>query len=105
MVKQVVRALCKEIHEKFICPINSDVLEIEIKDDMIKLTCEDGSKFAFPEGDCIQLPIKHSSVEEIAAYLCTRIVDSFTAEDLLGRGVQTIAVTVSEVRKKYVFGL
>ena len=96
VVKKVVRALCKEINERFICPMKSDVLQIAKADGMIAITCQDGAKFSFPEVDCIELPIVHSSVEEIAAYMCGRIVERFTRAKLEERGVRVIEVSVSE---------
>lgn len=96
VVKKVVRGLCKEMNEKFILPMRSDVLDIAINDGTVSITCQDGAKFSLPQGDCMELPIVHSSVEEIAALLCGRIIENFTRVKLQERGVRNIEITVSE---------
>ena len=95
-VKTVVRSLCKAINERFICPMASDVLDITIADGVVGIVCQDGSKFSLPENDCVMLPLVHSSVEELAQYLCGKIIDGFTREQLAMRGVRAMEVMVSE---------
>ena len=87
---QIMRRLCKNLHEKFICPCESDVLQITEESGQVRIVCEDGSVFSFPKvclyiqifrfvtfivkGDCAMLPIRHSSAEELAQYMCCAIV-------------------------------
>jgi hypothetical protein len=42
------------------------------------------------------LPIMHSTVEELAHYFCSKIIESYTMARLLARGITVIHVTVSE---------
>ena len=84
------------MNEKFILPMQSDVLDIAIHDGNVSITCEDGAKFSMPRGDCVELPLVHSSVEEIAAHLSGRIIEKFTHAKLQERGVRVIEVSVSE---------
>ena len=59
-------------------------------------TSEDGAAFSFPAKDAVMLPIKHSTVEELAHYFCSKIIESYTMARLLARGITVIHVTVSE---------
>ena len=93
-IKKVATNVCKELNEHFICPMQSDVLQISILDDSEKannktslvederekehkeilIECEDGVRFIFPLSDVACLPIKHSTAEELAVYIWNRIV-------------------------------
>lgn len=59
-------------------------------------TSEDGAVFSFPAKDAAMLPITHSTVEELAHYFCSKIIESYTMARLLARGITVIHVTVSE---------
>jgi 6-pyruvoyl-tetrahydropterin synthase len=84
-VKKVVKTICKEeFNERFICPMLSAALSIASTSvpslttsqfaEQIQITCEDGSFFSFPKGDVVCLPIRHSSVEELARYMWCEII-------------------------------
>ena len=73
-IKKVTRLLCSQLNEYFIVPAKTDAIAIEDNGEQYCLTCQDGAKFAFPKGDCKLLPIMHSSAEELAHYLWSRIV-------------------------------
>ena len=77
-IKKAVRAICKSFNEHFICPMNSDALTISEENNgaQLCLECEDGSKFSFPKADCLQLPIVHSSAEEMSHYIYCQIIRS-----------------------------
>eukprot|EP00562_Extubocellulus_spinifer_P021558 CAMPEP_0178622526 /NCGR_PEP_ID=MMETSP0698-20121128/6374_1 /TAXON_ID=265572 /ORGANISM="Extubocellulus spinifer, Strain CCMP396" /LENGTH=286 /DNA_ID=CAMNT_0020261593 /DNA_START=114 /DNA_END=974 /DNA_ORIENTATION=- len=104
-VKAVTKKVCKEINEHFLCPMRSDVMTIQVKDDdeadphgggTITLTCEDGSVFVFPKNDCAMLPIVHATTEELAIYLWGRILSGLNSDYLCKRGIHTMEVTVAE---------
>jgi len=96
VVKQIMKRVCKRMNEHFLLPMKSDVLVIDVKDGNVHIACEDGTIFEFPEGDCLKLPIVHSSVEELARYLVTEIIVQVSREYLTKRGIQFIEVSVSE---------
>ena len=93
-IKNAARAICAEIDERMIVPLRSDCLKIERTGGQVEITTEDGSRFSIPEQDCAILPIAHSSAEELAAYVCDRLVDAL--EILLVRSVSAIEVAVAE---------
>ena len=96
-IKRVVIALCKELNEHFLLPANGDAVDMELVGGKEwHLVCEDGTKFVMPKNDVAVLPIAHSSAEELAAYVWTRVVDAFSMEVLQRRGVTELQVTVAE---------
>lgn len=97
-IKKVTRKVCKELNEHFLCPVLSDVIDIDVSDEAqtVSLKCQDGSSFVFPKSDCALLPIVHATTEELAIYLWSRILQGLNAEWLLERGVHTLEVVVAE---------
>jgi 6-pyruvoyltetrahydropterin/6-carboxytetrahydropterin synthase len=93
-VKRATRAICDEMNERVLVPAKSDCLKIATQDGQVSITCEDGSRFALPQADCVFLPIAHSSAEELAAYVCRRLVDALPR--LAERGVAAVEVGVAE---------
>jgi 6-pyruvoyltetrahydropterin/6-carboxytetrahydropterin synthase len=95
-IKQVTKAVCKRLNERFLCPIHSNVLDISITDKSVNITCQDDSEFVFPRDDCALLPIVHATTEELAIYLYAEILNDLSADYLLKRGIHTMEVTVAE---------
>ena len=99
-VKKVVKVICKRLNERFLCPTESDVIDMKIVDEektkYVVLLCEDGSKFVMPLDDCAMLPIVHATVEELAIYLWGEIIQGLDSGHLLRRGIHTMEVIVAE---------
>jgi len=93
-IKRITKQLCDEMNEKTIVPSASDCIRISQTNGQIELACEDGSRFSFPEKDCVLLPIRHSSAEELAAYVCGRLVEALRS--LRERRLNAIEVAVAE---------
>lgn len=93
-IKRATRDICKRLNERTVVPMQSDVLGIRVADGQVHLTCEDGTKFSFPEDDCALLPIKHSSAEELAEYLGDQLKAGLPI--LESRGVTILEVGVAE---------
>lgn len=116
-VKAVVKKVCKALNERFLCPTKSDVVDIKIvrqdsiitdsstigsngsQSDELKsviLTCEDGGRFVIPLDDCAMLPIVHATVEELAIYVWSEILNGLGAKILRNRGIHTMEVVMAE---------
>jgi len=100
-VKDVVKRVCKDLNEHFLCPTLSDVMDIAVvvQDDgqeSVTIKCQDGALFTFPRKDCVMLPIVHATTEELAIYLYSEILKQLGAERLLGRGIHTMDINVAE---------
>ncbi|CRG93857.1 6-pyruvoyltetrahydropterin synthase, putative [Plasmodium gallinaceum] len=96
ILKDVIKKICKELDHRFILPIYSDVLKIEKVNNNIKITCEDNSEYSFPESDCVEIPIKHSSSEEIGNYIIERVIEEIDLSFLKSRKINYIEMCVSE---------
>jgi 6-pyruvoyl-tetrahydropterin synthase len=103
-VKNVAKTVCKELNEYFLVPMLSEVMDIQVVgangDDgaveNVTIKCEDGAVFVFPKSDCLLLPIMHSTAEELAVYIYSRVIDEMDEEYLHKRGVEWMEVTVAE---------
>jgi len=93
-IKRATREVCASLNERVIVPMLSDVIEIDVGDDEIRMTCEDGMRFSFPRTDCVLLDIRHSSAEELAAFLGERLKAELPI--LVARGVRVLEVGVAE---------
>jgi 6-pyruvoyltetrahydropterin/6-carboxytetrahydropterin synthase len=93
-IKRAARDICAEMDERLIVPMRSDCLRIERARGQLEITTEEGARFSIPEQDCVMLPIAHSSAEELAAYVCDRLVAAL--EILSARSVSAIEVAVAE---------
>lgn len=97
VMKKMAKDICKRMNEHFIVPTRSDVLDIDSTDERaLRIVCEDGSRFEFPKSDVLMLPIVHSSVEEISAYITDQLLAKVGVDTLRSRGIHTIQVSVSE---------
>ena len=102
-VKKHVKIICKRLNEHFLCPTESDVIDLQIVDadhdpktKNVVLVCEDGSRFVMPLDDCVMLPIVHATVEELAIYMWGEIIQALDSAYLLKRGIHTMEVIVAE---------
>eukprot|EP00941_MAST-03F_sp_MAST-3F-sp1_P000113 g113.t1 len=108
-IKKATRSVCKSLNEYFICPCKSDCLKItraknaDGSDGNVEIECEDGSHFSFPFEDCAMLPIVHSSAEELATYVCDKIIGEISLKFLQSRGVSSIEVGVAEAKNQAAF--
>lgn len=93
-IKRATRAVCESLNERVIVPMLSDVITIEREGGELRMTCEDGTRFSFPEADCVLLDIRHSSAEELAAWFGEKLKQALPI--LERRGVTTLEVGVAE---------
>lgn len=95
-IKKAARSVCSAMNEYFICPMKSDAMTITLTGEQLCMECEDGSMFSMPKGDCMMLPLVHSSAEELAHYIWCRIIRTIGLESVLSRGLKSMEVSVSE---------
>jgi len=93
-IKRAAREVCGALNERLIVPMLSDVIAIQVGGSEVAMTCEDGTRFSFPLADCALLDIRHSSAEELAAYVGERLKAALPI--LERRGVTVLEVGVAE---------
>jgi dihydroneopterin triphosphate aldolase (PTPS-III) / 6-pyruvoyltetrahydropterin synthase len=94
-LKKIAEEEVARLHFRTLLPQQSDCLVIEESAAQVTVHCEDGAYFVFPRGDVSFLPIVHSSSEEIAQYLVTRLRERL--RDVRGNSIQTIEVMIEDV--------
>jgi len=95
-IKKVMRYECKRLHERFLSPSKSNVLIFtKPTKHQLCIECQDGATFSFPYTDCIELPIAHSTVEELAEYFYNQIYRKL-GDTFVTKGVYKVEVIVSE---------
>ena len=95
LVKKLALELCEQLDERVLVPESSDCLRVRATAAEVEVTTEKGEQFRFPAADVRLLPIRHSSAEEIAAYLLARLRAALAAA-APGRGVLALEVGVAE---------
>lgn len=95
VLKKIAEEECAQLHFRTLLPHESDCLIITEQGTTITVQCEDGSQFLFPRQDVCLLPIVHSSSEEIARYLITRLRERL--RNVRGNSIQTIEVLIEDI--------
>eukprot|EP00928_Gymnodinium_smaydae_P032619 TRINITY_DN23574_c0_g1_i1.p1 TRINITY_DN23574_c0_g1~~TRINITY_DN23574_c0_g1_i1.p1 ORF type:complete len:479 (+),score=78.04 TRINITY_DN23574_c0_g1_i1:204-1640(+) len=70
VIKDNTRKMCKDLSEKMMIPCCAEehILKITRTEKNLKLRTEDGDTFSIPARDCILLPIKRTTCEELATW-------------------------------------
>jgi dihydroneopterin triphosphate aldolase (PTPS-III) / 6-pyruvoyltetrahydropterin synthase len=95
VLKKAAEEECARLHFSTLLPQQSDCLQIQESTTQVTVQCEDGTSFVFPRPDVCLLPIVHSSSEEIARYLLSRLRDRL--KEARGNTIQTIEVLVEDI--------
>ncbi|MDL2246019.1 6-carboxytetrahydropterin synthase [Methanobrevibacter sp. OttesenSCG-928-K11] len=86
-VKQYVRAICNHLDHKLLIPIYNDLISFKEFDDS-EVSIEklenmksvafkvNGKGYTIPSEDCVFLPLKYSSAEELSQFFAEKLVES-----------------------------
>jgi 6-pyruvoyltetrahydropterin/6-carboxytetrahydropterin synthase len=91
LLKNVLRDIVNELDHKVLIPEKSLKAKIEKKKDSVKINAM-GKIFVFPTSDCIFLPIKSTSAENLAGYILEKFIKKM---DLPGH-VEFVEIGVDE---------
>jgi len=72
-VKKVMRALTAELDHRVLLPRDNPKLAIAEKNGSVHVAFDGQSRYVFPAGDCVILPIPNTTVEMLAQYLAGRV--------------------------------
>lgn len=95
VLKRIAEEECDKLHFATLLPERSDCLTIRTDGENVEVDCEDGARFRFPRADVRLLPIVHSSSEEIAQYLITRLRTRLAEAG--GHTIDTIEVGIEDL--------
>jgi 6-pyruvoyltetrahydropterin/6-carboxytetrahydropterin synthase len=90
-VKDVLLKIVNELDHKVIIPEKNNTVKIERKSDNVRVTLL-GKKYVFPLSDCIFLPIRSTSAENLASYISDRFVENIS----LPKRIEYIEIGVDE---------
>ena len=91
LVKDTLKKIINILDHKVIIPEKSKSIKIEKQEDNVKISLLEKS-YVFPISDCVFLPIKSSSAENLASY----ILESFVKKISDSKDIEEIEVGVDE---------
>jgi 6-pyruvoyltetrahydropterin/6-carboxytetrahydropterin synthase len=99
LLKRVLKELCDELDERVLLPDLSPYLRLERENGMVWVRFGQ-ERIPFLERDCLPLPIRNVTIEELSALLLTRLVDR---PEVRGWGVRAIELGVSSGSGQWAF--
>ena len=98
-LKRVMRGLCAELNERFLLPTANPFVRHTVSASGqvdVAVGC-DGSRFSFPAGDVVCVPLSNVSVEELAGLFARRFVRAVGGvQRLAERRVTRVTLAVAE---------
>ncbi|CAH0486282.1 unnamed protein product [Peronospora farinosa] len=91
-IKKISQVICKDLNELFLVPMNSDVLKNSLTTRMYTLSRKTWRGSASPKGLLTTSDSSHVS---------DRVIDAFTRNVLLERGVQKMKISLSEADQHF----
>lgn len=74
LLKDALRAECAVLDHRMLVPTTSTEVAVEqLPDAHVSVVYRDGSRFLFPAGDCVLLPIPNATCEALAGHLLGRV--------------------------------
>lgn len=99
LLKRVLKGLCDELDERVLLPECSPHLRLEREKGLV-WALFGTERIPFLERDCLPLPIRNVTIEELSALLLRRLVDR---PEMQGRGIQAIELGVSSGSGQWAF--
>ncbi|MEM3852272.1 MAG: 6-pyruvoyl tetrahydropterin synthase family protein [Methanomassiliicoccales archaeon] len=93
IIRDALRDFTKALDHKLLLPERAKDMVINKRGDSVEVEFN-GKHYAFPSVDIAFIPIEHTSAEEIAEFLCEKVVRA----SLLGERVKSLSVGVAEGR-------
>ena len=113
VLKNIVRALCKDWDHRFLLPLENSALHLTEHENAWEVvydgplthgaTTTDGiTRYLLPKSSVVPLPIANATAEMLAEQLARRIVDRLREQDKLGH-LERIQVGVAETEMQVAF--
>lgn len=91
ILKDLLNKIVDSLDHRILIPMKSKILDIKENDDNMDISFYD-KKYSFPKKDCVLLPIKSTSAENLSLYILDRIIEEI---DLSSR-INMIEIGVDE---------
>ena len=99
LLKRVMRELCDQLDERMLLPEHSPYLDLERRGEMVVARFGD-EQIPFLARDCLPLPIRNVTIEELAALLLDRLR---RRPEIADRGILAIEIGVSSGSGQWAF--
>lgn len=99
LLKRVLKALCDDLDERVLLPELSPHLRLE-REGGIVWARFGGERIPFLERDCLPLPVRNVTIEELSTLLLSRLVDRPEVQD---RGIRAMELGVSSGSGQWAF--
>eukprot|EP00297_Palpitomonas_bilix_P018785 CAMPEP_0113889162 /NCGR_PEP_ID=MMETSP0780_2-20120614/13319_1 /TAXON_ID=652834 /ORGANISM="Palpitomonas bilix" /LENGTH=151 /DNA_ID=CAMNT_0000878181 /DNA_START=266 /DNA_END=721 /DNA_ORIENTATION=+ /assembly_acc=CAM_ASM_000599 len=94
--KTAVRRICDEWDERMLVPTLSPFLTVESDDRQVTITYTDGDTFSFPRKDCVLMPVRNTTLEEMSNLVIAKLDEKGSL-----RHVEEVTVKVSSGPGQY----
>ena len=91
LLKRVLKGLCDELDERVLLPERSPYLHLERADGLVWVLFG-AERIPFLERDCLPVPIRNVTIEELSALLLARLLDR---PETQGWGLRAVELGVS----------
>jgi 6-pyruvoyltetrahydropterin/6-carboxytetrahydropterin synthase len=99
LLKRVLKELCDGLDERVLLPERSPYLRLQRENGMVWVRFGQ-ERIPFLERDCLPLPIRNVTIEELSALLLARLVDR---PEVQGWGVRAMELGVSSGSGQWAF--
>lgn len=99
LLKRVMRELCDALDERVLLPEHSPYLRLEYGEGTVT-ACLGGERIPFLTRDCLPLPIRNVTIEELAAFLLERLR---ARPEFAGHAIRSMEVGVSSGSGQWAF--
>lgn len=99
LLKRVMKALCDELDERVLLPEHSPYLTLAREDGLV-IARFGSERIPFLERDCLPIPIRNTTIEELAGLLLDRLRHR---PELAGRDLKALEVGVSSGSGQWAF--
>ncbi len=72
--KRILREITDELDHHVILPLNNPILKVEQTEDEVTVRYQDKKRWVFPREDCMLLDIHNTTAEELAWWVCERVL-------------------------------
>lgn len=93
VVKPIIKDLCDELDEKILVPLESPYVLVGETEEQVDVKFK-SRNYSFPKEDCFLLPISNVTSEELARWICKRLIEELKDVPRL----EKLRVSVEETR-------
>ncbi len=102
VLKNIVRALCKDWDHRFLLPLHNPRLQVTERDDVWELTYDVDTRYVLPKSSVVPLAVDNATAERLAQLLAERIVATLR-ERGIGSTLTRLTVGIEETEMQTAF--